>query len=430
MAKRQPEDLSRGELAELVREYMITAHVNDRTGLAAVQLDPRKLDYSTIAIEEWMGASPIYTRRMQCALGFAGGEDVATIFKGLQLDCGFVHQYMDVRYEVESTQKGRFWLESCGALLDVEPHGDEMVFTMCHTIEDPTFDATAVATNRRAQTRPVHRPPRLESVDPVHPHCEWTVTIDPSHDPVADHPLMSRVEQSALAGLEIRRPTADPDDDGLALYDGPVLAEPQLELFSRDALVVICKEVAVQVHLLVRALGLSVADAAGAEAAAECLEAEMIGSGWIMSERLARLLDVPTATGNLDEIETVLSLHPMFQPAEYQPIGLEREGDALYFHLLDGPAVADHDGASWASLLRAGRDKGLVAVVQAINRRATVEPIEGSEVPSWTITLDPGATPVAVPDWAAIGHLSGSSTFAFEQRVSITKRPSDRQVRT
>ncbi|MGP0031821.1 MAG: hypothetical protein ACLPVF_15105 [Acidimicrobiales bacterium] len=418
------DDFSRSELAELVREYMITAHVNDRTGLAAVQLDPRDLDYATIAIEEWMGASPIYTRRMQRALGFAGGEDVATIFKGLQLDCGFAHQYMDVRYEVESAHKGRFWLESCGALLDVEPHGQDLVFTMCHTIEDPTFDATAVATNRRAQTRPVHRPPRVESSDSDHPHCEWTVTIDPAHNPVADHPLMSRVERSALAGLEVLRPTADPDDDGLARYDGPVLAEPQLELFSRDALVTICKEVAVQVHLLVRALGLSVADAAGPETATEILAAEMVGSGWIMSERLARLLDVSSASGSLEEIETVLSLHPMFQPAEYQPIALEREGDALQLHLLDGPARADDDGASWSSLLRSGRDQGLVAATQAINRRARVEPIEGSEVPSWTITLDPEATPVAVPDWVAIGHLSGSSKFAFEQRVSISKRQS------
>ena len=417
-------DFSRSELAKLAREYMITAHVNDRTGLAAAQLDPANLDYATIAIEEWMGASPIYTRRMQRALGFDGGDDVATIFKGLQLDCGFVHQYMDVRYEVETPHKGRFWLESCGALLDVEPHGEEMVHTMCHTIEDPTFDATAVATNRRAQTRPVHRPPRLESSDPVQAHCEWTVTIDPSHEPVADHPLLRRVEQSALAGLELRRPSADPDDDGLALYDGPVLAEPHLELFSRDALVVICKEVVVQVHLLVRSLGLSLADAVGTEKATEILEAEMVGSCWIMSERLARLLDVSSATSSLDQIETVLSLHPMFQPAEYQPIALKREGDALHLHLLDGPACADDDGASWSSLLRSGRDKGLVAAVQAINRRARVEPIEGSEVPSWTITLDPEATPVAVPDWAAIGHLSGSSKFTFQQRVSITKRPS------
>ena len=424
MTTRRPEDMSRNELAKLAREYMITAHVNDRTGLAAVTLDPSILDSATIAIEEWMGASPIYTRRMQRALGFAGGDDVTTIFKGLQLDCGFVHQYMDVRYEVESPHKGRFWLESCGALLDVEPHGEEQVFTMCHTIEDPTFDATAVATNRRAQTRPVHRPPRLDSVDPLHPHCEWTVTIDPSHDPVADHPLLSRVEQSALAGLEIRRPSADPDDDGLALYDGPVLAEPHLELFSRDALVVICKEVCVQVHLLVRSLGLSLADAVGTEKATEILEAEMVGSGWIMSERLARLLDVSPGKGSLDEIETILSLHPMFQPAEYQPIALEREGDALRLHLLDGPAAADDDGAAWGSLLRSGRDKGLVAAVQAINRRAKVEPIEGSDGPSWTITLDPEATPVAVPDWVALGHLSGSSKFTFEQRVSITKRPS------
>ena len=424
MAKLRLEDLSRSDLAKLVREYMITAHVNDRTGLAAVRLDSRNLDYATIAIEEWMGASPIYTRRMQRALGFAGGDDVATIFKGLQLDCGFAHQYMDVRYEVESSHKGRFWLESCGALLDVEPHGEELVFTMCHTIEDPTFDATAVATNRRAQTRPVHRPPRLDSADPAHPHCEWTVTIDPSYEPVADHPLTNRVEQSALAKLEIRRPAPDPDDGGLAFYDGPVLAEPHLELFSRDALVVICKEVAIQVHLLDRALGLSLTDASGPETAAEILEAEMVGTGWILSERLARLLNLSTATGSLNDVESIIWLHPMFQPAEYQPIKLERQGDALHLYLLEGPAVADGDGVNWASLLRSGRDKGLVAAVQAINRQARVEAIEGSEVPAWKITLDAEATPVAVPDWATIGRLSGSSTFAFEARVSITKRPS------
>jgi hypothetical protein len=418
------ENFSRSELAKLVREYMITAHVNDRTGLAAVRLGQGDLDYATIAIEEWMGASPVYTRRMQRALGFAGGDDVATIFKGLQLDCGFAHQYMDVRYEVESPNKGRFWLENCGALLDVEPHGEDLVFNMCHTIEDPTFDATAVATNRRAQTRPVHRPPRLDLVGPVQPHCEWTVTIDPAHDLVADHPLLSRVEQSALAGLEIHRPTADPDDDGLSRYDGPVLAEPHLELFSRDALVVISKEVAIQVHLLVRALGLSLTDAVGTETATEILEAEMVGSCWIMSERLGRLLDVSPATGSLDDIEAVLSLHPVFQPAEYQPIALGREGDALHLHLLDGPARGDDDGASWSSLLRSGHDKGLVAAVQAINRRATVESSKRSETPLWTITLDPKATPVPVPNWVAIGQLSGSSKFAFEQRVSITKRSS------
>ena len=48
----------------------------------------------------------------------------------------------------------------CGALMDVEPMGDDFVVAMCHHIEDPTFDATACATNPRARMRPIHRPPR------------------------------------------------------------------------------------------------------------------------------------------------------------------------------------------------------------------------------------------------------------------------------
>ena len=46
------------------------------------------LDYIKAAVEEWMGASPLYTARMQHAMRFEG-DDVSTIFKGLQLDCGF-----------------------------------------------------------------------------------------------------------------------------------------------------------------------------------------------------------------------------------------------------------------------------------------------------------------------------------------------------
>lgn len=412
------DDLTRPELAALGREYMLTAQVNDRTGLAAVRLDARGLDYTRTAIEEWMGASPIYTRRLQEAFGFAGGDDIATIFKGLQLDCGFAHQYMDVRYEVESARAGRFWLERCGALIDVEPRGEDLVHTMCHTIEDPTFDATAVATNRRARIRPVHRPPRPDGGHPSGHHCEWTVTIDPSADPVEDHPLLARVARSALAGLQVERPEADPGDDGMRMYDGPVLAEPQLEHFSRDALVVLCKEEAVQVHLLVRALALSVQDAAGPEAAADVLEAEMTGTCWVMSERLASHFGL---SGGLEAVEQVLRVHPAFQPAEYQPTSVERTGGSLVLRLLDGPALDDDDGASWSSLVRSGRTKGLDALVQAVDRRAVLRRL-GDGVPAWEITIDPEAPPAPVPDWAQIGHLSGASTFVFEQRVEVRPR--------
>jgi len=77
---------------------------------------------------------------------------------------------------------------------------------------------------------------------------------------------------------------------------------------------------------------------------------------------------------------------------------------------------------SRASLLRAGRVAGLNALVQAIDHHAQVAPVEGADVPTWTITIDPDTPPAPVPDWACIGHLSGSSTFRFEQRVEITTR--------
>ena len=132
-----------------------------------------------------MGASPIYTKRMQKALKYEG-DDVITIFKGLQLDIGAPPQFMDFRYTVHDRWHGEFHLDHCGALLDVEPMGEDYVRGMCHDIEDPTFDATAVATNRKAQIRPIHRPPRVPA--DRHPHCAWTVIIDESYPEVGDHP--------------------------------------------------------------------------------------------------------------------------------------------------------------------------------------------------------------------------------------------------
>ena len=89
---------------------------------------------------------------------------MSTIFKGLQLDVGFPHQFLDVGYDLHDERNGEFWLRSCGALADVIPMGEEFVHGMCHDIEDPTFDATAVATEPRARVRPIHRPPGVPRV--------------------------------------------------------------------------------------------------------------------------------------------------------------------------------------------------------------------------------------------------------------------------
>ena len=105
--------LSRQQLADLGREYMMFAFLLTRSGLGWVHLNLGEGEREQIAILEWMGASPVYTQRMQRALGFVGTE-MDTIFKGLQLDVGFAHQYMDVGYNLIDGSNGEFWLKSCG----------------------------------------------------------------------------------------------------------------------------------------------------------------------------------------------------------------------------------------------------------------------------------------------------------------------------
>ena len=198
-------DLSHAELGTLARELLLDGHLIDRAGMPFVIA--MGLDVMTgIAIEEWMGASPVYTKRMQRLLGFEG-DTVEVALKGMQLDIGAPPEFMDFRMAVEDDHHGSFHLAHCGALMDIEPMGDETVVAMCHHIEDPTFDATGWATNPKLRMRPVHRPPRAPA-DRT-PHCAWTVTIDPEEE---DTPTPER-------SLEIGRTNAAALP--LAPIDGP-----------------------------------------------------------------------------------------------------------------------------------------------------------------------------------------------------------------
>src|SRR5262247_2745393 len=197
--------LSRRALAVLGREYQLAAHLQDRAGIPQVLARYGAAAMNEIAIAEWMGASPIYTQRMQRALNFHG-DDVATIFKGMQFDVGAPHGFLDFRFRILADGSGEFWLPYCGALMDVEPMGERFVVGMCHHIEDPTFDATAVATNPRARMRPLHRPPRVPA--DREPHCHWRVRIEPDAPPLTEIALTQRVRQSRLAQLELPTPSS------------------------------------------------------------------------------------------------------------------------------------------------------------------------------------------------------------------------------
>src|SRR5713101_558968 len=117
------ERLSRSALAVLAREYQLAAHLQDRVGIPQVLARYGAAAMREIAIAEWMGASPVYTQRMQRALGFHGD------------DVGTPHGFLDFRFRVNDDGSGEFWLPYCGALMDVEPMGEEFVVGMCHHIE-------------------------------------------------------------------------------------------------------------------------------------------------------------------------------------------------------------------------------------------------------------------------------------------------------
>jgi hypothetical protein len=400
--------LPRATLAALGREYMLFGHLLNRAALPQVHLRLGPAAREAVAIEEWMGASPIYTRRMQRCLGFEG-DDVETIFKGFQLDVGFAHQYMDVRYELEGPTRGWFWLRSCGALLEVEPFGEAAVRSMCHAIEDPTFDATAVATNPRARCQPVHRPPRTPA-DRV-PHCRWQVLIDPDATPVTEPTITGRVRGSRLAGVEFPAPAGDATG-GWDDYRRPFDPDFCLERLSRAALVRVCRELLVQSHLLVRALMLSVAERADDDLARTIAGAQWVGAGAVAAGRLRQVIG---ADDGIEGVLAVLRLHPAFVPV-YAPVGTATTGAGRgRLWLEDGDAFREGDAHGWHALLGAATHPALDAMVQAVNPRARCVPAApaGGERLAWEVVIDPTAAPAEPPIEVAMTAGASTASFAF-----------------
>ncbi|WP_395659768.1 hypothetical protein [Nocardioides sp.] len=396
------QQLTREQLAVLVPELLLTGHLIDRAGMAFCIAELGRESMTEIAIEEWAGASPIYTRRMQRALSFEG-DDVVTIFKGLQLDIGAPPQFMDFRYTLEDRYHGGFHLDHCGALLDVEPMGEDYVRSMCHAIEDPTFDATAVATNPKARMRPVHRPPRVPS--DRHPHCAWTVTIDDDSPAVEPIPALAVNARTRAATLELD--PIDPADEGYGDYAGDLVSDVDFAAFSRSALVRLADEVCLQMHLLDLSFLLAVRDRADSPTAGRIALSQLVGHAGITAERLHRALGLGDGP---EDAARLLELHPLANPAAY--VDLERDGATV--RVRRSPA---HDDGAWISLCGPGSTRALQAVVRAVDPHLDVE-VAGTES-DWTATVV--RTDAAAPEAGevAITRFSGGAAFRFEPRRSL-----------
>lgn len=372
--------------ATLAREYLMAGHLIDRAGMPHLVARWGRDTMAAIAIDEWMGASPVYTARMQRALGFAG-DDVATMFKGMQLDIGAPPEFLDFRFSVDGTDAGRFHLDHCGALMDVEPMGDDFVHAMCHTIEDPTFEATVCASNPRARMHPVHRPPRMPAGR--HPHCAWTVTIDRDADAL-DMPAAAGVVAATRAASVAVVPLAADTTDGRNDYAGALDADLRMEDFSSAALSTIAQEACVQGHLLVASFALAVGSRHGHDTAAELCARQFTGVAGTVARRLVRAWDLPATPAG---IARLLAMHPAFAPAGYVDWTVTVDGDVVRCELgpcaaLDEPGGADGLGLNWPAVLAGGADAAVAAIARACEPRAAVVRVDaGGAAAAWEVTI-------------------------------------------
>jgi hypothetical protein len=357
-----------------------------------------------IAIDEWMAASPVYTKRMQRLLDFEG-DTVEVIFKGMQLDVGAPPEFMDFRYTVTDDDHGLFHLDHCGALMDVEPMGEDYVKGMCHDIEDPTFDATALATNRKAQVRPIHRPPRASTDQ--HPHCRWTVIIDESYPEVPFIPAMDIVGATHAHSIDLD--PIDPNDEGMSDYSGDLLADVDFGAFSHSALVRIADEVCIQMHLLVKSFTIAVEKRAKDDAALarSVRTKQLIGIAGVAAERIHRALGL---SRDVKGALRVLELHPLLNPAAY----VSADVDPEFVHVRRSPAYED---GSWISLVSPVADLPLQAIVQAVDPHLRAE-VSGTET-DWTVRVIETDTPAKELGEVAVTKFSGGANWVFQERKSL-----------
>ena len=397
-------ELSRAELAVLVPELLLIGQLIDRSGMAWCIASFGREEMLQIAIEEWAGCSPIYTKRMQQALNYEG-DDVITIFKGLQFDIGAPPQFMDFRYTVHDRWHGEFHLDHCGALLDVEPMGPDYVTGMCHDIEDPTFDATAVATNPRAQVRPLHRPPRQPA--DRSPHCAWTVIIDSSYPEAQPIPALATIARTWAATWTL--PPITHDDDGASDYSGPLLSDVDFGAFSHSALVRIADEVSLQMHLLNLSFVLAVTKRAGddAELAVSICTKQLIGIAGVAAERICRALGF---TSDIDGLAAVLRLHPLLNPAGY----VDADVDDGRLTVRRSPA---HDDGTWIALCGPASTRPLQAIASAVNPHLSVT-VTGTDT-DWVAEFQP--TEIATKDFpeVQVTKVSRGAAFQLQPRKSI-----------
>ena len=402
-------ELARERLLPVALETMHVGHLLDRALMPQVAIATRDVDLvDQVAIAEWMGASPVYTGRMRRLMQIEG-DGVDAIIKALQLDVGFPHQYMDVGWKLTDPQHGEFWLRHCGALMDVEPHGEKRVIGMCHTIEDPTFDATAYATNPRARIRPLHRPPRRPA--DRRPHCHWTIEIDPANEPVQPIAHTQAVARLALARIPNAR-EPEPAPDGRQDYRGALDVGFRLGSLSTATLAAVAREFHLQAHLLASSAELTLADRLGTSRARELMAAQWNAVGWVAGPRLARALGLEEP--GVETVAAVLRLGASLPPGFTRAVAIQGVRVRLLLEPISAELL-DSANPGWLGLLARGNARGVEVLAQSVEPRARLIALDARDGRiAIEISVDPAAPAAEAPAEARFMKLSTATSFVFD----------------
>jgi hypothetical protein len=413
------ERLGHDALARLGRELMLFAHFHDRGLMPLVGARFGREHMTGLACDEWMGASPVYNARARALLGIPG-NGVSAIFKSLQVDPGFAHRYMDVRYELVDESLGWFWLPFCGAYQDVykiSRGAEPAIHQLCHDMEDPTFDATAIAVNPHARVRPEHRPPL--PANHSGPTCRWRVYLDDAAQPYPPLAVRDQVAASRAAHFRFADLPADLGP-GLPDYSGPFLPDFQLELLAHPVLARLCREFTLDTHLLTRAAAASLRARWGDAAARDLAREQWAALAPVYVPRLRRVLGI--GGDDAAAVLKVLQVDPAL-PCEYVRRGASLESPAHgHFWIEECEAFAEGEPEGWLALLLDRERPGIDAVAAAVNPRARLTPVDPATVRApgrkprlaWRVEIDPHAEPRAEAPMANAVRVSNVARFQLE----------------
>ncbi len=409
------EQLSRAGLARLCREYQMLSMFHDRAWMPHVAA-VGGMDASVVMADgEWMGSSPIYTRRNLANVG-ARGDTVASIFKGIQLDIGGPDHFLDFRFEVVSDDEGFFWTEFCGPhdhLRRLTGNDAATVSMMCHDMEDRTFDATFGATNPKARCEPVFRPPRPDEF--TGHHCRWRLFID--HDAVQAppaNPSLAFMETTVAATFAI--PLGDAGEPGgLTDYSGPLLEWFRLEEFSHPFLVRQAREYALDDHLLMRAACWTAERHWGAEFLASTVPQHRAAFAPGLTTRLRDALAIHGE--GIEAVAKMIQVDPVHVPG-YTAFRVDLDGDDAIVTLDDCAALHDDPRSPLAPLTATPSTPGFEHMAEAINPRARVEIVDppAGAVARWRVFIDSAAEPAAPHPFADMVNLHDITTFDLRAR--------------